>query len=233
MKCPNVGRRLRLLIVSPTPPPPEGEGPHPFDVPDFLALTDAIDVVYCEGAPAQVWDAAGCRRVAPLVTAKVAWAEQQGYDAVLIDCMLDPAVDANKRRFTVPVVGAGEACEAMASLLGSRRASVYPAGIPVHELDVDPGKTYQRVLAAAQRELTRGADVILFACSFLDKHAEALQAETGVPVLPVFRVALSATETVAAFRLSATRSAPVGGRFHWLLQRFSRRLGRLQKILLH
>ena len=41
-----------------------------------------------------------------VTTQKVKWAEEKKYDAVIIDCFIDVALDAARELVNIPVVGA-------------------------------------------------------------------------------------------------------------------------------
>lgn len=225
--------QLRLLIISPTPPPSGDEGPHSLPVPDYLAMTKNLDIIYCEGAPPQIWDAAGCARVDPLIREKAAWAATQKYDAIIIQCMLDPSVTALKRALDIPVVGTGEASEASARLLGNRSARIYAGRIPVYELEKAPDETYSKLLSAAKREIERGADVLILACAHLDIHAKKLQDEVSVPVLPCVQVAIKSAEMLAIFGLHPCKQSSKAAKLIWLKRKVWQRSKRFTAALRH
>lgn len=57
---------------------------------------------------------------APYVVERCVEAEKDGVDAVIVDCMGDPGVDAARDRVKIPVLGPGETSMHIASMLGHR-----------------------------------------------------------------------------------------------------------------
>lgn len=222
---------VRLLLIQPAPPEDGHEGPHPYPVPAHLLRATSIDSLYCAGAPVEIWDEAGCARVAPLILEKVRWAEARGYDAVIVNCMLDPGVASAKRMVRIPVVGAGEASMQVARLLGNRIARIYPAGIRVPDLLKDPQATYDGLMIAGRAELDMGADTLVLACALLNRFASSLQQEFGVPVLPNEEVALKLAEMLAIFGLHACAPQPLRARLVWFRRDLSRRASRMVSLL--
>lgn len=68
--------------------------------------------------PASVESAIDEVLAAPGVVDAACRAQADGFDAIVIDCMLDPALDAAREAVTIPVVGAGEAGLRAAAKLG-------------------------------------------------------------------------------------------------------------------
>jgi len=71
----------------------------------------------------------------PDVVAKIVKAEQEGMDAVIIDCMGDPGLDAAREMVSIPVIGPAETSMHIASMLGHRFSVVTVADslIPVFD----------------------------------------------------------------------------------------------------
>lgn len=65
-------------------------------------------------------------------------AERQGVQAVIIDCMGDPGLDAAREVVTIPVIGPAQACMHLASVLAQRFSIITlpPSSIPVVEEQV-------------------------------------------------------------------------------------------------
>ena len=53
-------------------------------------------------------------------------AEADGAEAIIIDCMDDPAVDGARRLVDIPVVGPGHASMSLAAMLGHKFSILYP-----------------------------------------------------------------------------------------------------------
>jgi allantoin racemase len=58
--------------------------------------------------------------VAPYILQKVKWAEKNGFDAVVIDCFLDPALDAARELVQIPIFGPCQSSTSLAVRLGGR-----------------------------------------------------------------------------------------------------------------
>lgn len=150
-------------------------------------------------------------------------AEKEGFDAVVIDCALDPALRAAKEVSNIPVVSAGEAAIALALLLGSkfsiiaptqasispfehnvrsygltsRLASIRHIGIPILELmDVDKAKS--AIKSECQRAIEEdGADVIVLGCTGMAPTARYLNKALNVPVVEPGAAAIKVAELLA------------------------------------
>lgn len=192
---------VRLLLLNPITPGNGAEGPFPLEPQEYLLTTTQVDQIYCSDGPRSITDG-NWESVVPLVVSKTEWAESQGYDAVVVNCMLDPGVPEAKRAVDIPVVGLREATLAVASLIGKRPASIYPANIPVLKLPINEEKTFLKTLESGKHQIAnRGADVLIPNCSRLQGLAQRLQAELGVPVLPNKAIGLKLAELLATFKV--------------------------------
>lgn len=210
----NYQGQSRVLLLTPVTPANNDEGPYHLDDLPFLSSTTVVDSAYCPGAPSSIRTVKDADQAAPFVTEKVKWAEQQGYDAVIINCMLDPGLQAAKAAARIPVIGIREANSIIARMIGSNPATIYPDEIDILNLNSDPEKTYADLLAIGrQKIINQGADVLLPNCAYLGGLAQRLQEELNVPVLANRDVALKFGELLATFhlkkespRVAATRS---------------------------
>lgn len=190
----------RVLVLIPIMPSDGNEGPFPLPPRDYLLATTRVDAMYCLGAPRAIQNAGDSEKVRPLVVAKTKWAESQGYDAVVINCMQDPGVQEAKRVVQIPVVGIKEATQALASLVGKHPAHIFPKNIPVLELAADEEKTFRELVKTGRWRITKhGADVIILSCGYLGGLAQRLQAKLGVPVLANLDIGLRFAELLAIF----------------------------------
>ena len=141
--------------------------------------------------------------VVPDVMTKVAEAEKDGVDAVIIDCMGDPGLTPAREVVDIPVVGPAEASMHLAAMLGHRfsvlvlfesnvveverqaasyglsgcLASSRPFNVPVLDLDTDPESTLEAVIAAAELAVVQdGAHVLVPGCTGLAGWAPRIQA---------------------------------------------------------
>jgi Asp/Glu/hydantoin racemase len=118
----------RVLLVGPTSAPwvsilAEVEA-------DLARLArPGVELSYrCTGAgPLGIRCADDARAAAPFVVRAIVAAEKDGFDAVIVDCIDDPGVEAARAVVRIPVVGAGEAL----------RAAIAAAPAPVCELSGD------------------------------------------------------------------------------------------------
>ncbi|MEW6622979.1 MAG: aspartate/glutamate racemase family protein [Bacillota bacterium] len=136
-------------------------------------------------------------------------AEEDGYDAVTIDCAADPILRTLKEIVDIPVIGAGEAsylcalalCKKFSIItvlkntveiikdnidkyaLGQRVASVRTANVPVLELK-DHQKAFNAIKEQAIKAIQEdGAHAIVLGCTGMSSLANPLQNELKVPVI--------------------------------------------------
>ncbi len=157
-----------------------------------------------------------------------------GHDGILVNCFLDPGVQALRELVDIPVAGAGESAMVLASLLGDRfsvlcvarnlvprhrrqgqvlgldrrLASVIDIGIPVLELEADAERTVGTVADRARLAVERdGAEVIVLGCTGMARLAEAVRGRLGVPVVEPLSAALKLLETTIDLGLAHSRAA--------------------------
>ena len=130
-------------------------------------------------------------------------AEAEGCDAIIVDCMLDPAVSACREAVDIPVFGPGEIALHAAAMLGhrfsiiavmqrqastyrtlarhcgleARLASVRSLDIPVLALNDDSDRLESAMLAACEGAVSEdGADTVVLGCTALEGGAQRLMA---------------------------------------------------------
>jgi allantoin racemase len=123
---------------------------------------------------------------------KVKWAEQEGYDAVVIDCFGDPGLDAAREISNIPIIGANQSAIYLAAQLGGRFSiinilpefeyltrtlvikyglaqslvSIRTIQIPVLELEKDSDITIAKIVEEAKKAIFEdGAGVIVLGCT--------------------------------------------------------------------
>ena len=166
-----------------------------------------------------------------------ATAEDEGFDAVVMDTVSDSGLRALRSRLTIPVVGPGQTAYWIASALGvrfgvltytdghsylyetllrtyglsDRLAGVRAAG---SEADLDnlvtAGDTEKvaRFVEAARRLVdTDGAHVIVLGSTTLHAVRSAVEAGTGVPVINPGPTALKLAESLVQLGLSHSKAA--------------------------
>jgi len=151
-------------------------------------------------------------------------ANDEGYDAVILACFSDPALDAAKEISDIPVIGIEESTMHVAAMLGhkfsittafrnraptrelhvrkhgleSAYASTLVLNMSVLEMDAKPAETKARILEVARESVERdGAEVIILGCAGLAGYAEDVERELGVVVLDPTSVALKIAEALA------------------------------------
>lgn len=172
---------------------------------------------------------------APEIITLAARAQREGYDAVVIYCFSDPAVDACRELLHIPVVGGGQAACLLAPLVG-RQAGLLLADVLrapekrlfVEQCGVAPGRIAAiggvdgrgldvwrerertlALLADAGRKLldeSRAQILILGCLSFLGL-ARPLGERLGVPVIDAAVAAVSLAESLARQGLHTSRRA--------------------------
>jgi Asp/Glu/hydantoin racemase len=196
----NYKSNVRLLLLHPISPRNGHEGPFHLPQYDYLLTTTHLDEIFCSGAPRSIESSADNEKIIPFIVEKAIWAESQGYDALIINCMLDPGVSEAKRAVSIPVIGLREATRALATLVGTKPAHIYPKNIPVLKLSYDEEKTFRELVKIGREQINdNGANVLIPNCGYLGGLAQRLQMELGVPVLANLDIALKLAELFAIF----------------------------------
>ena len=191
-----------------------------------------IKVVSLPRGPPSVETPRAHSQVVPLVIEK-AREMSQNYDAVAVNCFLDPGVDRLKRMLPRAVVGPCEASLAIASVIGSRigvitvhgkalkmvrdrvrksdrkRNVVSVVGVPLGVLDLndDLERTRESVVEAAKKlKDERHVDVICVGCTGLGGLARDAQYALKIPVIDPIGATVQAA--VAALSLGAFDFSP-------------------------
>ena len=176
------------------------------DAPLRAALPPGCEVTsgVLSRGPASVESAVDEVLAAPGVIDAALAAEAGGAAAVVIDCMLDPGLEAAREAVGIPVIGCGMAGLTAAAAqgrfsivtvlqrqerlfrplaarhgLGEALASVRGIGVPVLDLERDRATSIDRTIAAARAARdTDGAEAVVFGCTgmlgFAAPLAEAL-----------------------------------------------------------
>ena len=167
-------------------------------------------------------------------------AEKSGFDAAVIGCALDPGLGESRELVKMPVIGAGEACLHMASMLTAGRIS-FLVGCRKHiprlaekariygfesriaswrVLDVGVAQMLrdrEATNAAVHREARAaveedGAEVVCLGCTGLVGQAMGLQEELGVPVLDPVLIGIKMAEFQAnLWRRFGISHSKIGG----------------------
>lgn len=183
-----------------------------------------LTVVNPEHGPVSIESAYDEALAGPPTLELVRLANEQGYDAIVLACFSDPALDAAKEVSDIPVIGIEEATLHLAAMLGhkfsimtslSRRiptrevhirlrglesafASAPAMNMPVLEMDANPAKAKARILELARKAVQEdGAEVIVLGCAGLAGYAEDIERELGAVVLDPTSVAFKVAEAIA------------------------------------
>ena len=161
-----------------------------------------VDFVNIDAGPASIECDFEIMLSQPATAARIVESERQGVDAVVIDCMGDPALFAARECVSIPVLGPMQTAMSVAAMMGhkfsvvtvlrrilpmiERQAAVYgmsaklasarSVDIPVLELEKDLAATKRALIAEARKAVVEdGADYIIFGCTGMLGCAEAVQ----------------------------------------------------------
>lgn len=160
--------------------------------------------------------------------------EQAGsYDAAVIACFGDPALDAARELSDAPVVGIAEASFAYAITLGrrfsvlttlergvtpiedvvhrhgfrERCASVRASGLSVLEADADPGAAAEALERIGRRAIDDdGADVLCLGCGAMVGLRERLEERLGVPIVEPVPAGITLAESLVRCGLRTSKA---------------------------
>ncbi len=156
-----------------------------------VRLDTEISVALLDKGPASIESRYDEAMAVPDVVKKAVEAEKDGVDAVIIDCMADPGLEAAREMVSIPVIGPGETAMHIAGMLAhrfsvitvldsaapmfyrhavragvaERLASVRAVNIPVLELG-DSERVIKAVTEQSARAVANdGAHLIVFGCT--------------------------------------------------------------------
>jgi allantoin racemase len=181
------------------------EGPTPPSVQQFarMARPDCeVEVVFLDRGPASIESEYEEALAAPDTIAKAKEGEETGADAIVVDCMLDPGLEAARERVSIPVVGPAQVSMHMAAMLSHRFSivtvvsrlispfyklartygvsdylgSVRAIEVPVLELERDQQATVTPLVEQASRAIEEdGSQAIVFGCTGMAGLARAVE----------------------------------------------------------
>lgn len=168
----------------------------------------------------------------PWIAEKAAWADKNGFDAIIIDCMGDPALEGCREITSIPVLGPCQSSMAVASTISDRftvvtvlkrlipllwrnakrygfetkMASVRSVEVPVLDLDEKRDEVKASLLAESKKALDQdGADTIILGCTGLVGMARELQEALKVPVVDPAVAAMKLAEALVDMKISHTK----------------------------
>ncbi len=192
-----------------------------------------ISVTSLEKGPASIESMYDEQIASPWILKKVLDAEKDAFDAVIIDCMGDPALYAAREITQIPIVGPGEASLALAYIIGhkysvlvvlkgviprfenkirmygflERLASVRSIEIPVLRLEKEE-KIQNTLLVEARKAIEEdGADTIILGCTGILGIANELQETLGIPVIDPTVASLKMAEALVEMEISHSKRA--------------------------
>ena len=211
---------MRVLVINPV-------GTDEWDESDrriyqsFASEGTEVDVVSLGEGPRSIENRAAEAEVVPLVLRKAL--ENDGkYDGMIVNCCLDPGVEALRSLVKVPVVGPCQASLALASVLGrkvgivtvsksavpifedlvvkyrveKRVASIRGIPISVPEILEDEKRTEGLLREEIEGAVSDGADVVVLGCTGLAGFAGRLQRFFEVPVIDPAAAAIKVLEDI-------------------------------------
>lgn len=152
--------------------------------------------------PASIESAVDEVLAAPGVVDAAIKAEADGAKAVVIDCMLDPGLDAARETVSIPVIGCGEAAMRAAGApfavvtvlqrqerafgdlarkygLAEAITGTVGIGIPVLALETERENAIAATIQGSKTAIAGGAEVIIFGCTGMLGFAEEVSAALG------------------------------------------------------
>ena len=152
--------------------------------------------------PASIESAVDEVLAAPGVVDAAIRAEADGAEAVVIDCMLDPGLDAAREAVSIPVIGCGEAAMRSAgapfgivtvlqrqerafgdlarkSGLAESMTGTIGIGIPVLALETDRENAIAATIRSSEAAISGGAEVIIFGCTGMLGFADEVSVAMG------------------------------------------------------
>ena len=171
----------------------------------------------------------------PDIVKRTIAAERDGFDAVVIYCFSDPALDACREAVSIPVVGGGQASCLVSMMLGrqcgilitdKRRMSEkmafrYQTGlmpdhissirsVDLHHIDVwkERERTVEELIGAGRKLIeTDGVQVIILGCLSFLGLAELVSKRLGIPVIDSAKAAVSMAESLVRQKLFTSKAA--------------------------
>jgi len=188
-----------------------------------------VDVVSLGRGPKSIETRLDEAEAIPLVVSKVL-DMHEGYDAVIVNCFLDPGVEVLRSLLDKPIVGPCESSMALASILGKRVSIVTVGGgeriiekkliqkgdgevllnvksidIGVLDIDADLSLTVNKLVEKGKEALSEGAEVIVLGCTGLAGLAEKVEEKLKIPVIDPAAAALKTAETLVKLKLTHSK----------------------------
>lgn len=222
---------MKIHIVVPITTPGLSRPEH-FE--EHVSPGTTVELSQIDSGPASIESSFDEAMALPGILTRVAEAERAGADAIVIDCMGDPALGAAREITSIPVVGPAQAAMHTASLLAlnfsilttgdtvvgmfddlirrygmvDRVTSLRTVDISAVEFEVD-GRVRVALCEQAEQAYDEGAHAILFGCTGMRGWARMIEdhvASTGRTRIPVIDPVAVAVKT--AETLASLRLTP-------------------------
>ncbi len=190
---------------------------------EALSEGNDINIIAPRGCPPSTENQVDVVFAAPHIYEEAIKAEEEGYQAVSIDCFLEPGLEACKMGCNIPVVGAGEAAFVYSFLfskkvaviipvesslkavenqilkygVGNRVIGVFSAGIHVLDLD-NYNKSLKALLPLVEEAKKQGAEAIILGCTVMGPLTKELKKQGKIPVIDPGVIALKMAEVMVA-----------------------------------
>lgn len=202
----------------------------------FAAAGTEVTARHLDFGPASIENEYDLVYSAPFVLKEAIRGEKDGFDGIVSYCFANPAVEACREAVDIPVLGAGEAAMALASLVGrrigvvtilpnilpmlhrqlahyaaaGRLAAIRSANIPVTEIGAMSDVVLERLCEEARICIEKdGADTIVLGCTGFAGFAEKISkrlADCGYNV-PVIDPAAASVRMIEAVIASGISSS--------------------------
>ncbi len=192
-------------------------------------VVDALDF-----GPASIETYIDEELAAPWIVEKAVRAAKQDYDAIIIDCMGDPALHSVREAVDKPVVGPLIATMSIASTLGEkfsivtvlketlplfsrkvreygfshRLASVRYVNVPVLDLEKKRDEVRRLLVEETRKAVEQdGADVAILGCTGMIGMAREVQDAVGIPVIDPGIAQVKYAEMLVSMGISHSRTS--------------------------
>ena len=165
-----------------------------------------VEYVQVKEGPPAVESQVNHAQVAAEVLKYVKKAEEDGYDAIIINCGGDPGVEAARTMVDIPIIGPGEAMRLLSSTLGKKICGVMPR-LPVLDIRKDMKKTIALIKKDIEEKIKKGFDSFYLVCLAMWGLGKILRDETGLPVIDGAEASLKMAEVLVDLKLKPSRIA--------------------------
>ena len=221
---------MRILIISPVTTEKWLEGDKKY-FQEVAERDTQLEVVGLNKGPASIETFHDVVYAGPDIL-RLVREKSDAFDAIMINCFADPAVDAAREVTDKVVLGPAETSMSMALHLGSkfsvvsilantapwvrlqarrfgiesRLASAIGIDIPVLSLEKDPKSTINEIVKAAKEAIQRdGAEVIILGCTGMATLAQKIRERLCVPLVEPAAATLKMAEALVKLGLRHNR----------------------------